>query len=69
MDSGPQLWSVDYWLQKGVPKSKLLVGLATFGLGWTLTDPSDHGVRASASGPSTKGRFTEEAGILGLFEV
>ena len=64
-----QLWSIDYWLAKGVPKSKLIVGLPTFGMGWKLTDPSDHGIRVSAEGGNEKGKYSAESGILALYEV
>ncbi len=56
-------------MQIGVPKSKLIVGLPTYGLGYKLTDPSNHGIRASAEGGNTKGKYTGESGILALYEV
>jgi chitinase len=33
-------WAVDYWLGKGAPASKLTMGLATYGRGWALTEPT-----------------------------
>lgn len=53
----------------GVPKEKIIVGLATYGLGWKLTDVTQTGVKAPANGGTTKGKYTEEAGILSHFEV
>ncbi|XP_076442225.1 uncharacterized protein LOC143281124 [Babylonia areolata] len=63
------LWSIDYWLNKGVPKSKLIVGLPAFGMGWKLTDPAKHGIRESAEGGNTKGKYSGESGILAFYEI
>ncbi|KAK7483569.1 hypothetical protein BaRGS_00025243, partial [Batillaria attramentaria] len=63
------LWSIDYWLNYGVPKKKLIVGLPTFGMGWKLTDPSNHGIRVSAEGGNKKGKYSAESGILALYEI
>ncbi|XP_071078601.1 chitinase-3-like protein 1 [Haliotis cracherodii] len=64
-----QQWSISYWLKIGVPKSKLIVGLPTYGLGYKLTDEKKHGIRASAEGGNTKGKYTGESGILSLYEI
>lgn len=64
-----QLWSLKYWLNFGVPKEKIILGLATYGLGWKLVDGSQTGVRAPADGGNTKGKYTEESGILSHYEV
>ena len=45
------------------------MGMAAYGLGWKLTDPSNTGVRAPADGGNTKGKYTEESGILSHYEV
>ncbi|KAL8583542.1 hypothetical protein ACOMHN_054858 [Nucella lapillus] len=63
------LWAIDYWLNQGVPKSKLIVGMPSFGMGWKLTDPSKHGIRESAEGGNTKGKYSGESGILALYEI
>ncbi|CAG5132918.1 unnamed protein product, partial [Candidula unifasciata] len=63
------LWSVKYWLNFGVPKEKIILGLATYGLGWKLVDGSQTGVRAPADGGNTKGKYTEESGILSHYEI
>ncbi|BFZ12035.1 hypothetical protein BsWGS_15074 [Bradybaena similaris] len=63
------LWSLKYWLNFGVPKEKIILGLATYGLGWKLVDGSQTGIRAPADGGNTKGKYTEESGILSHYEI
>ncbi|XP_059156342.1 chitinase-like protein 3 [Physella acuta] len=63
------LWSVKYWLNHGVPREKIVIGLATYGLGWKLVDETKTGVRAPADGGNTKGKYTEESGILSHYEI
>ncbi|KAI8787664.1 acidic mammalian chitinase [Biomphalaria glabrata] len=63
------LWSVKYWLNYGVPREKIIVGLATYGLGWKLVDETKTGVRAPADGGNTKGKYSEESGILSHYEI
>ncbi|CAL1547452.1 unnamed protein product [Lymnaea stagnalis] len=63
------LWSVKYWLNYGIPREKIIVGLATYGLGWKLVDESKTGVRAPADGGNTKGKYSEESGILSHYEI
>jgi len=48
-------FSTKYWLSKGVPSSKLILGLAGFGNSYTLTNPKNHGINASVTldGPFT----------------
>ncbi|KAH9488968.1 hypothetical protein Btru_061747 [Bulinus truncatus] len=41
-----QEWSIDYWLNVGISKDKLVVGIPTYGMTFTLADPADNGVRA-----------------------
>ncbi|XP_025092710.1 acidic mammalian chitinase-like [Pomacea canaliculata] len=62
-------WSIDYWLSQGIPKEKLIVGLATYGMSYTLANPEVHGVHAPAIGGGRMGPFTKETGILSYYEI
>ncbi|XP_059149987.1 acidic mammalian chitinase-like [Physella acuta] len=64
-----QEWSIDYWLNVGISKDKLIVGLPTYGMSFTLADPSDHGLHAPAAGGGKMGDYTRETGILGYYEI
>ena len=60
---------VNYYLGSGfIPAAKMNLGIPLYGHGWTLssnvvTPP------APASGPSTPGTFTKQAGMLGYNEI
>lgn len=64
-----QEWSIDYWLNVGVPKDKLIVGIPSYGMSFTLADPSKNGVHARAVGGGRMGEYTRETGILAYYEV
>lgn len=64
MDFGVKLWE-----RMGAPKSKLVVGLATYGRSFTLANPSQHGMNAPTSGGGKAGEFTREAGFLAYYEI
>ena len=41
---------VNYWISNGANKSKLILGLASYGHSFTLSDPTQNGLGAPASG-------------------
>ncbi|XP_071129503.1 acidic mammalian chitinase-like isoform X2 [Mytilus edulis] len=57
-----------YWNSSGVPKEKLIIGLATYGRTFTLSG-SQTGIGAAASGPGIKGQYTREAGVMSYYEI
>ncbi|XP_056671730.1 chitotriosidase-1 isoform X2 [Monodelphis domestica] len=62
-------FAVNYWLEKGAPANKLILGMPTYGRSFTLSSPSDTGVGAPASAAGTPGPFTKEGGLLAFYEV
>nr|POE66303.1 g-type lectin s-receptor-like serine/threonine-protein kinase [Quercus suber] len=48
--------STDYgigaWIGRGLPASKLVLGLPFYGYAWTLKNPNDNGIGAPATGPA-----------------
>ncbi|CAH1773111.1 unnamed protein product [Owenia fusiformis] len=64
-----QQWTIDYWLEQGASQDKLIVGIATYGMTFTLADANQNGVNASATGGGKKGKYTKEEGILSYFEI
>lgn len=57
-----------YLKTKGVPNSKIIMGIPTFGHTFTLSS-AQTGLGAPASGPGLPGPFTKEAGTLAYYEV
>ncbi|XP_076044172.1 chitinase-3-like protein 1 [Oratosquilla oratoria] len=58
-----------YWLELGVPKEKLVLGMATYGRCFTLDDIKDHGMLAPANKPGREGPYTRIPGTLGYNEI
>uniref|UniRef100_A0ACB8F574 Uncharacterized protein n=1 Tax=Sphaerodactylus townsendi TaxID=933632 RepID=A0ACB8F574_9SAUR len=56
-----------YWIQKGAPAYKLLMGFANYGHTFKLST-KDTSVGAPASGPAHPGHYTHEAGLLSYYE-
>ncbi|KAL8179255.1 UNVERIFIED_CONTAM: hypothetical protein K2H54_062207 [Gekko kuhli] len=57
-----------YWIQKGAPAYKLLMGFASYGRTFKLSTRNTS-VDAPASGPAHPGHYTHEAGFLSYYEV
>jgi len=61
-------YSVNQWLDGGVPPSKLLIGIPMYGRTYTLVNPEDHGIGAPISGNGAPGSLTSEPGFLTYYE-
>ncbi|CAL8130783.1 unnamed protein product [Orchesella dallaii] len=61
--------TVTYWLQAGLPKEKLIMGMALYGRGFTLARSEDHGLYAPTSGGIPQGPYTRQDGIWGYNEI
>jgi chitinase len=62
-------WAAQYWASRGTPRNKLVIGMATYGRCYTLTNAGNNGVGAPTRGPCTAGTFTREAGFLAYYEI
>lgn len=62
-------WAAEYWVSLGVPKSKLVIGMATYGRTFRLADAGHNDLGAPATGPGQTGTFTREAGFLSYYEI
>lgn len=60
---------MNYWIKKGFPQEKIVLGLAFYGRGFKLVDSAINKPGSPAKGPSSPGNYTKEAGVLAYFEV
>ena len=57
-----------HWIKRGCPRSKLVVGIPTYGRSWTLSSTST-AVGSPASGAGSPGPVTKEGGFLAYNEI
>ena len=62
-------YTVHHFLAGGVPAKKIALGLPIYGQGFTLSDPSQHGLYAPAPQPMSACRYTGTAGFCGFAEI
>lgn len=64
-----QDYALKYWLKKGFPASKLILGVPFYGRSFTLeyANSTDEGSRII--GPGKEGFYTHTSGILAYFEI
>lgn len=62
-------YSINYWLKKGAPSKKLVLGIAGFGNTFNLTNPQKHDLNAPADGPGLGGNYTKTTGTVSFYEV
>lgn len=62
--------SINWWISAGVPRSKIIVGMPTYGKTFTLSYPNQNGINAPSSGPGNAGIYTPfEPGFLMYSEI
>ncbi len=64
-----QNYTIHYWLEKGAPVNKLILGLATFGRSFAIKNPDDCFIGAKAFKPSHNDTNTPEIGSYGFNQV
>ena len=64
-----QDFSIKYWIQKGAPKEKLIMGMPLYGRSFTLSSSRNNGLNAPTSAAGQAGKFTREAGFLAYYEI
>ena len=62
-------WAVNHWIEGGMPKEKISMGLATYGRTFELLDASSTSIGALGIGPGAPGNYTREEGFLAYYEV
>ena len=64
-----QNYSLNYWIEKGAPSRKIVMGMPLYGQSFTLENTRNNGLNAKAPGPGKAGEFTRAAGFLAYYEV
>jgi len=64
VDSG-----VNYWISKGFPKEKIIVGVTTYGRSFKLNQTYSTSVGSAAYAGGTAGTWTKEPGFLSAYEI
>ncbi|XP_070186220.1 chitotriosidase-1-like isoform X2 [Littorina saxatilis] len=62
-------FAAQYWVQKGTPREKLIVGMGLYGRSFTLASPDNNGVGAPAPKGGVAGTYTRESGFLSYYEI
>jgi len=62
-------WAVEYWLDHGARPDQLLLGFASYGRGFQLSQKDCTGPLCPVSGPCAMGSATKEKGYLAYYEI
>jgi len=57
------------WVKLGAEKSKLVIGMPTYGRSFQLANPSNHSLNVATKGGGTAGVYTKEGGFLAYYEI
>jgi chitinase len=62
-------YAAKYWTKGGCPKEKLVIGMGTYGVSYTLSNAAQKGIGAATKGPGQAGPHTKAAGSLAYYEI
>lgn len=62
-------FTMHYWMEKGAPAKKLIMGVPLYGQSFGLVDNTKRGLNEKAYGPGEAGKFTRAAGFLAYYEI
>lgn len=60
---------ITYFIEKGAPSQKLILGIQSYGHSFQLANADQHGFNASTKGPGEAGRLTKTPGTLSYYEI
>ena len=59
---------LQYYLSRGAPRSKLIVGIPLYGQSFTTSSPPRQ-YREDTAGPGKPGTWTKQRGMLAYYEI
>ncbi|CAF3814781.1 unnamed protein product, partial [Rotaria sp. Silwood1] len=64
-----QNWTINYWIQHGMSKEKINMGLILYGRTFKLFNSSNADIGAPTLEPGEPGKYTREKGLLSYYEI
>ena len=64
-----QNYTIHYWLDNGLEKEKIILGMPFYGQSFKLANENENGLNAKAFGGASGGEFTKSEGFLSYYEV
>lgn len=61
--------TIEYYIDLGMPLEKMVLGMASYGRGFQLVDPSNNGVYCPANDGFPWGPYTATKGFYSYFEI
>ncbi|XP_056636318.1 probable chitinase 10 [Diorhabda sublineata] len=62
-------FTINYWIEKGADRKKLVMGMPMYGQSFSLSDNSNHGLNAPSYGGGEAGDETRARGFLAYYEI
>ena len=62
-------YTINYWLDKGMDKKKVIMGIPLYGQSFTLASRKDNGLNSKTYGGASAGKSTRARGFLSYYEV
>jgi len=62
-------YTMNYWVSQGASKSKLVMGMPTYGQSFNLADQMKNGLNSASYGRGEAGEFTRAGGFLAYYEI
>lgn len=62
-------FTINYWIEKGADRKKLVMGMPMYGQSFSLSDNNNHGLNAPTYGGGEAGDETAARGFLAYYEI